>query len=180
MKNIEKFIAPALIIIAAVGLRLVPHMPNFAPIGAMALFGGAYLDKRLAILLPLAAMLVSDFFIGFYSPVVMLSVYGSFVLVGLMGMQLRNRKNPKNVTLAAITSSILFFLITNFAVWAAGSYSRGLEGLLASYIAGIPFFRGTLLGDLFYTVLFFGGFELLKSILFNKKLAFVKSHQPSH
>src|SRR3989304_3347283 len=132
IKNFEKLINPLIIIVAAVGLRLLPHIPNFTPIGAMALFGGAYLDKRLAILLPLSAMLLSDLFIGFYSPVVMLSVYGSFVLIGLIGMWLRGGKSPKNILLASISSSVLFFLITNFAVWAAGSYSRGLDGLLAN------------------------------------------------
>ena len=175
IKNLEKLINPVIIIVAAVGLRLVPHMPNFAPISAMALFGGAYLDKRLAVLLPLSAMIISDLFIGFYSPMVMLSVYGSFVLIGLIGMWLRRRKSPKNIFLASISSSVLFFLITNFAVWAAGSYSRGLDGLLASYIMGIPFFRGTFLGDFFYTGLFFGGYELAKSLILGKKLALAKS-----
>ena len=174
IKNLEKLINPLIIIVAAVGLRLLPHMPNFTPIGAMALFGGAYLDKRLAILLPLSAMIVSDLFIGFYSPAVMLSVYGSFVLIGLIGMWLRRRKSPKNILLASISSSVLFFLITNFAVWAAGSYSRGLDGLLASYIMGIPFFRGTFLGDFFYTGLFFGGYELAKYLILGKKLALAK------
>lgn len=174
MKILEKLASPTIIIIAAVGLRLIPHLPNFAPIGAMALFGGAYLDKRLALLLPLLVMFISDLFIGFYSPAVMLSVYGSFVLVGLIGMWLRKRKNPKNILLAAISSSILFFLITNFAVWAAGSYSRGVEGLVTSYVMAIPFFRGTLFGDLFYTGLFFGGFELLKAWVLKQKLAPLK------
>lgn len=174
MERFEKFVGPALIIVAAVGLRLIPHMPNFAPIGAMALFGGAYLDKRLAIILPLAAMLVSDMFIGFYSLTVMASVYGSFVLIGLMGFWLRKRKNPKNIVLAAIGSSVLFFLITNFSVWAAGMYSRGFEGLLTSYIVAIPFFRGTLMGNLFYSILFFGGFELAKSFVLKRKLSLVK------
>jgi len=179
MKQVEKFLPIAIIIVAAVGLRLIPHMPNFAPIGAMALFGGAYLDKRLAIALPLVAMLLSDLFIGFYSPVVMISVYGSFVLVGLIGMQLRKRKNPKNILLAAVGSSALFFLITNFSVWAAGSYGRGFEGLITSYVMAIPFFRGTLMGDLFYTTLFFGGFDLIKSLSINRNLALNFSKQPN-
>ena len=143
IKNFEKLINPLVIIVAAVGLRLLPHMPNFTPIGAMALFGGAYLDKRLAMLLPLSAMIVSDLFIGFYSPAVMLSVYGSFVLIGLIGVWLRRRKSPKNI-------------------------------LLASYIMGIPFFRGTFLGDFFYTGLFFGGYELAKYLILGKKLALAK------
>lgn len=175
MKNVEKYLPAAIIIIAAVGLRLIPHMPNFAPIGAMALFGGAYLDKRVALLLPLAAMLISDIFIGFYSITVMASVYGSFALIGLIGVWLRKRKNPKNILLAAIGSSVLFFLVTNFSVWAAGMYGRGFEGLLASYIAAIPFFRGTLMGNIFYTGLFFGSFELAKSLVVKRKFNLIKS-----
>ena len=146
-------------------------MPNFTPIGAMALFGGAYLDKRWAILLPLVAMFFSDLFIGFYSPIVMISVYGSFALTGLIGLWLRERKSPKNTLLAAVSSSVLFFLITNFAVWAGGSYSRGLDGLLTSYVMALPFFRGTLFGDLFYTTVFFGGYELVLRLVKKPEVA---------
>src|SRR3990167_3832661 len=159
-KYLPSLINPALIIGLAVAARLLPHPPNFAPIAAMALFGGAYLNPRYAILVPLLALFLSDFFIGFYSPVVMASVYGSFALVGLIGMWLRKRKSPGNVIAAAIGSSLLLFLITNFAVWAAGAYARDLSGLVQSYIMGVPFLRGTLSGDLFYTAVFFGGYEL--------------------
>src|SRR3989344_4079667 len=121
--KVEKFINPSIIIGVAVLSRLIPHMPNFTPIGAMALFGGAYLDKRWAILLPLVAMFFSDLFIGFYSPIVMISVYGSFALTGLIGLWLRERKSPKNTLLAAVSSSVLFFFIATFAVWVGGSHS---------------------------------------------------------
>src|SRR3989344_7928429 len=169
--KVEKFINPSIIIGVAVLSRLLPHMPNFTPIGAMALFGGAYLDKRWAILLPLTAMFLSDVFIGFYSPIVMVSVYGSFVLTGLIGFWLRKRRNPRNVLFAALSSSILFFIVTNFAVWAAGSYSRGLDGLLTSYIMALPFFRGTLFGDIFYTAVFFGGYELVLQLVKKPEVA---------
>jgi len=169
--KIEKFINPSIIIGVAVLSRLLPHMPNFTPIGAMALFGGAYLDKRWAILLPLTAMFLSDVFIGFYSPIVMVSVYGSFVLTGLIGFWLRKRRNPRNVLFAALSSSILFFIVTNFAVWAAGSYSRGIDGLLTSYTMALPFFRGTIFGDVFYTGVFFGSYEFL--LKFTKSFRFV-------
>ena len=149
-----------LIIGLAVAARLLPHPPNFAPIAAMALFGGAYLSPRYAILVPLLALFLSDLFIGFYSPVVMISVYGSFVLTGALGIWLKKRRNPRNMVLAAVGSSLLFFLITNFAVWAAGAYARDPSGLLQSYVAGLPFLKNTLAGDLFYTISFFGGYEL--------------------
>ncbi|OGY26151.1 MAG: hypothetical protein A2134_00930 [Candidatus Woykebacteria bacterium RBG_16_39_9b] len=166
---LDKLLNPTVIILFAVTLRLVPHPPNFAPIAAMALFGGAYLNRKYAIVIPLVVMFLSDIFIGFYSPVVMTSVYGSFVLVGLLGMWLKKRKSPGNVIAAAIGSSLLFFLITNFAVWAAGAYARDLSGLAQSYVMGLPFFRNTLLGDLFYTGVFFGGYELVKSLAVQKR-----------
>ena len=158
----------------AVAARLLPHPPNFAPIAAMALFGGAYLNPRYAIIFPLIAMFLSDIFIGFYSPLVMVSVYGSFVLVGLLGMWLKKRKTPTKVIAAAISSSILFFLITNFAVWAAGAYARDLSGLVQSYIMGLPFLKNTLAGDLFYTASFFGGYELAVRIVNSRKPALVR------
>ena len=165
-----------LILIAIVVIaRLIPHMPNFAPVGAIALFGGAYLDKRFAIFLPLAAMFISDLFIGFYSPVTMVSVYGSFALVGIIGLWLRKRKTPGNILLAAVGSSVLFFVITNFGVWAAGMYSRGLDGLITSYIMTLPFYRGTLFGDIFYAGVFFGGYEFALRLIKKPQFLFAKS-----
>src|SRR4030065_558834 len=118
-KYLELLINPTLVIGLAVAARLLPHPPNFAPIAAMALFGGAYLSPRYAILVPLLALLLGDLFIGLYSPLVMISVYGSFVLTGVLGIWLKKRKNPRNLVLAAVGSSLFFFLITNLAVWAA-------------------------------------------------------------
>lgn len=156
---LEKLINPLIFIVGAAALRLAPHMPNFTPIAAMALFGGVYLNRKYALLVPTIAMLVSDIFIGFYSPIVMISVYGSLALTGLIGLLLAKRKSPTNVILAAAGSSILFFLITNFAVWFAW-YPKNIEGLATCYTLAIPFFRNTLLGDLFYIGVFFGGYEL--------------------
>ena len=171
---LNKLVNPTLIISLAVVARLVPHVPNFTPIAAMALFGGAYLNRRYAILVPLLALFASDLFIGLYSPVIMVSVYGSFVLTGLIGIWLKKRRNPRNIILAAVGSSILFFLITNFSVWAAGSYARDLSGLVQSYIMGLPFLRGTLAGDLFYTAAFFGGYELVLRFVKKPVLATVE------
>lgn len=171
---LNKLLNPTLLISLAVVARLVPHVPNFTPIAAMALFGGAYLNRRYAILVPLLALFLSDLFIGLYSPVVMISVYGSFVLTGLIGLWLKSRRNPRNIILAAVGSSILFFLITNFSVWAAGAYARDLSGLAQSYIMGIPFLRGTLAGNLFYTTVFFGGYELVLRVVKKPALATVE------
>jgi hypothetical protein len=147
-------------ILAAAGSRLIPHPYNFTPMAAIALFGGArFDDRRLALAMPLVAMLLSDLFIGLRSgnPV----VYGCFMLTVCIGFWLRRRDSTLRVAGAALGSSILFFVVTNFAVWARGSlYPKNLGGLGASYIAAIPFFQNTILGDLVYTAVLFGGFAL--------------------
>lgn len=156
-------------IIAAVLIRVlshfdyIPHLPNFAPIAAMALFGGVYLSKKYALIIPLAAMIISDIFIGFYNPWIMSSVYGSFLLIGLIGLYLRNHKTVPNVIGASLIGSVLFFLLTNFAVWAVphSLYPHTLQGLMNSYMMGLPFFRNTLMGDLFYTGAMFGLMEVV-------------------
>lgn len=147
----------------AIIARLLPHPANFAPIAALALFSGSYLPKRSALWLPLLAMIASDAIIGFYG-ITMLYVYGSFGLTGLIGMWLKYHRSARLVVTASLVSSVLFFLITNAGVWLdpLSGYAPGLNGLWASYAAGLPFFRGTLLGDLTYTSIFFGGYELAK------------------
>lgn len=147
-------------ILAAAASRLIPHPPNAASITAVALFGGAYLaDKRLAFLVPIAALFLSDLVLGLYSH--MEVVYGSFALVVCIGLLLRRRRTPLAIGGAALASSILFFVLTNFGVWVFGSlYPRTIAGLFACYVAAIPFFQNTLLGDGLYTVALFGGFAL--------------------
>ena len=178
MQKIRALIVPTGIIFALALARLVPHMPNFAPISAMALFGAVYLDKRYAFIVPLLAMLISDYLVlyinPFGSPIFNFShlyapwalyhsalpaVYASFLISGLIGLWLKNHKTPVYIVLASALCSIQFFLITNGAVWLAGGYGPGLAGLTAAYIAGIPFFQGTLLGDFFYTASLFGAYE---------------------
>ncbi len=150
-------------ILAGAVLRLLPHLPNFAPIAAMALFGGTYLNKKYALFVPIFVMLVSDYFIGFYNPWIMFSVYSSFILIGLVGLWLKKHKTAPNVIGASIIGSILFYIVTNFAVWVVphSMYAHNLQGLLQSYIMGLPFFRNTLAGDLFYVGAMFGLYELV-------------------
>jgi hypothetical protein len=147
-------------ILAAAAARLAPHAPNFTPIAAIALFGGAHFaDKRLAFGVPLAALLLSDLVLGFYGG--MAVVYGSFALIVGLGFWLRSRRTIWPIAGAALASSLLFFLVTNFGMWAAGSlYPRTLSGLGVCYAAAIPFFRNTLAGDLFFSAVMFGGFAL--------------------
>jgi hypothetical protein len=149
-------------IVAAAALRLVPHPPNFSPIDAMALFSGAYLGRRaLAFAAPLAALLLSDLVLGFYSG--MWVQYLTVALVVLLSWLALKRVSPLRIGVAAGASSVLFFLVTNLGVWLlSGMYPQTLPGLGACYVAAIPFFQNTLAGDLFYSGLLFGGFALLE------------------
>ncbi len=161
-----KFIL-ALIGLAAVS-RLLPHEMNFTPIGAIALFAGTYIsDRKQAFLLPLFTLLVSDILLqvvngsGFYRD--MIFVYGSFALVTGLGFMLRGREQRQTIMVASLVSSIVFFLITNFGTWLMyDMYPKSAAGLLSCYVAGIPFFKGTIMGDLFYNLALFGTFALAK------------------
>ena len=157
--NIEKILLPIIIILFGVVLRLIPHPPNVAPIAAMALFGGAYLNKKYALVIPLIALFLSDIVIGFHST--MPFVYISFILIGLIGLKLQKRKSLQLILGITISSSVLFFIITNFGVWLSGGlYPQTLDGLIRCYYFALPFFRNTIIGDLIFVGLFFGSFEL--------------------
>lgn len=145
-------------------MRILPHPANFAPIAAIALFGAVYLkDKRQALVLPLMAMVISDFFIGFDSVQSRLMVYGSFLLIGLIGLWVRNHKNVFTVVGGSLFGSTLFYLITNCVIfYSTKMYPHTFAGQIASYTNALPFFRNTLLGDLFYVTILFGTYELVK------------------
>jgi len=145
-------------ILAGALMRLVPHWPNFTPIAAIALFGGAYINRKdLAILIPLIALLLSDLILGLHA--YLIPVYASFALTVGLGMLLRKRISGGTVILASIVSSSLFFLVTNAAVWAIGlNYTPNFAGLIQCYTMGLPFYLNGLVGDLFYTGVLFGGF----------------------
>ena len=147
-------------ILAAAFLRIVPHPPNFSPIAAIALFGGAqFADKRAAFLIPLAAMLLGDLVLGLHALIPV--TYGCFALIVCLGLWLRKKRTAGRVATVALASSLLFFLATNFAVWAAtGMYAKSSAGLAECYAAAIPFFRNTLAGDLLYNFVLFGGLAL--------------------
>src|SRR5438128_711996 len=147
-------------ILAAAASRIVPHPPNMASIAAVALFGGVYLsNKRLAFLVPVGALLLSDFVLGFYRH--MEIVYGSFALAVCIGLLLRKRRSIPRIAGATLAGSVVFFVITNFGVWAFESlYPKSFAGLIACYVAAIPFFQNTLMGDALYTAVLFGGFAL--------------------
>ncbi|MEO7277762.1 MAG: DUF6580 family putative transport protein [Sphingomicrobium sp.] len=158
----SRILAIASAILIAATLRLVPHPPNFTPIGAIALFSGAMFGRRLlAFAAPLAAMLLSDAIIGFHSA--MPVVYAAIALITLIGWALEGRRSIVGVGLASLSASMLFFLVTNLGVWAtSGMYPISASGLAACFAAAMPFFQNSVAGDLFYSALLFGGFALIE------------------
>ena len=150
-----------LVILAAVAARFIPHMPNFAPITALAIFSAAQLDWKKAAGITLAARLVSDLFLGFFSWPLMLAVYASHLVGILFGLWIKRQQSWTRIGLSSLASSLLFFLVTNFAFLYA-EYPHNLSGVMQSYINGLPFLRGTLVGDLGYTAVLFGALALVK------------------
>jgi hypothetical protein len=158
-------------ILAAAMARLIPHPPNLTPIGAMALFGGAcFLSRMRSYLLPIVAMLLSDIVLGFSRSgfermlAIQPIVYVCILAYTALGQCIKDRRSVWQVGGAALAGSILFFVVTNFAVWAEGQwYPLTASGLAECYIKAIPYFRdGTLPGDLGFTALLFGGLAVLE------------------
>lgn len=157
-----------LLAIVSIGVRFLPHFPNFTPIGAFALFAGAYFSRKYkwGLGLPLLLMLVSDFFIGFYDWKLMAVVYASFAIYGIIGMLVAKRQNAGTVVLGSFAGAVFFYLATNFAVWAFSPwYEKTFEGLILSYALALPFFRFTLLGDLVFSGIFFGVYEFARQLV---------------
>jgi uncharacterized protein DUF6580 len=149
------------IVLAAAAIRLAPHPMNFTPIGALALFGGAYFaSKRQALIVPLLSLMIGDAITGFHKLIPF--VYTSFLVSVAIGFWLRRKRSATRMGAATLAGAIQFFLVTNFAVWVTsiGSYPKTAAGLAACYIAGIPFFWNTLAGDAFYAAVLFGGMAL--------------------
>jgi hypothetical protein len=156
--RVPRFLSIVALIAIAATFRLLPHPANVSPIGAIALFAGAYLaERRWAFAIPVTALLLSDVVLGGYGLPLMGTVYASFAAAVAIGMLLRHRLSPGPIAAATVAGSTLFFLTTNFAVWAlGGGYARSLDGLLACYTAAIPFFGRTLAGDAFFAAALFG------------------------
>jgi hypothetical protein len=148
------------LIAVAVLTRFLPHPPNFVPVTAIALFAGAFFtDRRWAIAVPLAALFISDAIIGFHST--MLFVYGSVLLIVMLGTLLRNKRSALRIAGTTLAGAVLFFIVTNFGVWLTGTmYPKTFDGLMSCYVAAIPFFRNALLGDAVYVTSLFGALAL--------------------
>lgn len=146
------------LVVAGAALRLLPHVPNVAPVGAIALFGGAMLSWRLAVWLPLAVMLLSDLVLGFYPGIEF--TWAGFLIVALYGMTFRGRSLPVKVLVGGLGSGLLFYVVSNFGTWLVGGmYPPTFEGLVQCYVMGLPFLQATLTGDMLYGLVLFGTYE---------------------
>ena len=166
-----------LMIVAAAATRLLPHYPNFTAVGGMALFGAAYFSKKYwAYIVPFAALWISDLFLNNFVYSMgegftlfskwSIGTYLAFGLIIFMGSKFLKKITIPNVIGTTVGASLLFFLVTNFGVWAMDPgfiYPDGSVGLLACYTAGLPYFWNTLAGDLVFVGIMFGGFELIKT-----------------
>ncbi len=163
-----KVLLIALLIAFAASARLMPHPANFAPIAAIAIFGGAFFSFYLAVALPLLAMAITDIVIGFHGLIPF--TWGSFIFIALMSN--RNMKEIKltSVVGASMAASVFFFVVTNFGVWLEGRlYPQTFEGLMSSYYNALPFFRNTLLGDLVYTGALFTAYVVVYRYVLHRK-----------
>lgn len=154
---------------------LLPLPPNVAPVSALAMLSAVALPRRYAFVVPLGLMLVADVIIGFDLWSITLSIYASFAASYLLGKWLARKVTTGRLIGASLAGSVLFYLVTNAAVWAFGKiYVHTLAGLGQSYIAGIPFFRNTVLGDLAYSGLFFGLYQL--AVVYSRRRSSVAVH----
>ena len=163
MKSNQFIFVTILVIATAISNIIFANIPNFSPIASVALFSGFYFsNKKIALIIPVACMFISDYFIGFHS--YMWAVYLSFILIAILGVYMK-KAQPKNIILNALLSSILFFLITNSAVWISGSYySKDLSGLALCLSMGVPFFKYTLLSSAVFSTILFGGLEIVNKM----------------
>lgn len=150
------------IVILISALRFLPHLPNFAPITALAIFAGANMGFKQAAVITVVLRFVSDIFLGFFSWPLMLAVYTSHLVGVLFGFWIRTTENKRilKIAVSSFGASAIFFLVTNFAFFYS-EYQHNLSGVMLAYINGLPFLKGTILGDLVYTVALFGAYALV-------------------
>jgi len=149
--------------------RLVRHLPNMTAVGAMAIFTGSKYRLSVSIFIMGASMICSDFILGFHP--VMWATYGSFFIAILLGRILKKQNDWKLIGMITVISSLQFFVLTNFAVWLTGiMYPKTIVGFIQCYVMALPFFRNSLLGDLFYTTIFFGVFEILTRLRYSHRM----------
>ncbi len=147
-----------LLIIIGIISRAIPHLPNFSPLVAIALFSGVYIKERYAFLIPLFVYIISDLIVGFHD--IVFFTWSSILLIYFIGYFLKKR-TFWTVFVCTVFSSILFFVLTNLGVWIVGWYPPAFNGLVQCYTLAIPFFRTSLISDLIYVGVLFGVYELI-------------------
>ena len=148
---------PLLVVLAGV-LHLVPHPFGVSPVGATALYAGAYGSPRIAWLVPVAILLAGNLIFGFYSyPIVLAFVYAGFALAAWVGRWLlAKQRSLSRYGLAIVAAATLFFLLSNFSIWLVGMYPPTLSGLVQCYVNGIPFLLTGIIADAIFCCLLFG------------------------
>jgi hypothetical protein len=143
--------------------RLLPHVPGFWPFAASALFAGRMIrTPALAFVVPLAALALSNAVLPGDDWRILAVVYIATAIPALLGMTTRNARAVFAVPAASVAGSLIFFVLTNFAVWAFGTlYSFDWQGLVQCYVAALPFLDKTVIGDLFWNAVLFGGAALV-------------------
>ncbi|HSV44030.1 MAG TPA: DUF6580 family putative transport protein [Candidatus Bathyarchaeia archaeon] len=152
--------------------RVIAHAPNFTPVIALALFGGMMLEKRQALWMPLALMVISDMVIGLHQ--VIFFTWGSMLLISLLGYWQRENRSGLTVLGMSMMSAVVFFFVTNFGSWLA-MYPHTVEGLIQCFVAGIPFFRNIFVSTLAYSAVLFGMHELVRMRVKDSRLAWIVS-----
>lgn len=169
-----------IIILIAIVTRFIPHMPNFAPITALAIFSAVYLPKKQAIVIPLVARLASDLLLGFFAWPLMVAVYASHLAGVAIGLWVKKSSEGSasrwlKIGSAGLFSSAIFFLVTNFVMLYPTSYPQNFAGLVLSYTNALPFLRGTLMGDVGYSLALFGGYAVARYLVKNFSITQIKS-----
>ena len=162
------------ILVFGIFSRIFFHIPNFTPVLALALFGGVYLKKQQAVILPILLLAVTDVMLGLHAT--MLFTWPSIVMITLIGFWLRSKKNGVRVLAGSVLSSVIFFIVTNFGVWAVGGlYERTWAGLAECFILAVPFFHWTFLSTLLYAAVLFYGYEFCAERLKKTRFAMLVS-----
>ncbi len=180
MKQRTTLLLIAMVMIVAAALSRIAFYPlNFSPVIAMALFGGAIIkDKKLAFILPLLAMFISDVLFevtgiapGFWGWGQLVG-YGILALITVFGFNLK-KITALNVAGFSVVSSLIFFFLSNSSVWIfdTSTYTNDFSGWASCLAAGIPFLKNGMAADLVYSIVFFGGYYLLERFAFNKSFA---------
>lgn len=156
------------LILLGFSMRLLPLDHNMAPIASIAVFSGAYLDRRIAPWVGLAVMVGTDIILGLHD--IVFFTWGAFIFIGFLGMILKEKKTPSSIFLVTVSATLIFFVISNFGVWLAW-YPRTIEGMANCYMMALPFLRNSLAGNMVFSIIAFGVYEILQNLIGDSKYA---------